>query len=298
MNEQEMINRFHTLFRGNGQAYGGDEGRAIWKPVSAETFANHLYGIEPIGIYPIQHWRTGLNVGWGCCDIDTGDWQEAWMLYSALKGMGLNPWVERSRSKGWHIWVLADIPVSPAEMRRCLKVAYAAIDLPAKEANPKQETLAPNQLGNYVRLPYKGGMIVRSVRQTMMDPYWLSSQNDGYPLTFQEFIKRDDLFSDYSVILKWAAKWYEPPRARTNITLGAIDPQIAQLVPSGWRHTWDTGDVKDRSATFVAMAYDLAKNGMQPQQVFDILWACPWNKYVDRAGGEVYVQDIVDRAFT
>jgi hypothetical protein len=72
---------------------------------------------------------------------------------------------------------------------------------------------------------------------------------------------------------------------------------LANRLPSTWRQTWLTGEVRDRSATFVAMAYDLAKRGWRPQDVFDILWGCPWNKYRDRNNGEVYVQDIVERAF-
>jgi hypothetical protein len=46
------------------------------------------------------------------------------------------------------------------------------------------------------------------------------------------------------------------------------------------------------------MAYNLAKLGWRPQDVYDILWCCPWNKYVERRDGEGYVQDIVDRAFS
>jgi hypothetical protein len=59
--------------------------------------------------------------------------------------MDIEPHIERSRSKGWHIWVFASHPVTAKAMRRALKVAYAAIELPAKEANPKSETLNVGQ---------------------------------------------------------------------------------------------------------------------------------------------------------
>lgn len=313
--DQSRTLKFQELFQGNPNAYGSDTGSAIWSPVSTETFHNHLLGLEPIGIYPIVHTPTNmLQVRWGCCDIDTGDWSEAFMLATALRGMGLKPHVERSRSKGWHIWVFVDDPVSAMEMRRCLKVAYAAIDLPAKEANPKQENLGANQLGNYVRLPYKAGLLLDPERQTMMVAW--SKHHDGWPISFRDWIDgeyqvdwgggwedarvRFDHYSDSDVVRKWAVKWFEPPRASTQTVLRDIDPNIGDMVLSTWRATWNGADgwIRDRSAAFVAMAHAHADWGYQPQQVFDILWACPWNKYVDRPDGEKYVQDIVDRAFT
>lgn len=296
----DTIGRFAYLFAGRRDAYGSDHGSAVWQPVTRDTFERHLTGVEPVGIYPVYHDGSETYVNWGCCDIDTGDWSEAYMLAQALDGMRLNAWVERSRSKGWHIWVFSNEPVLARDMRRCLKVAYAAIDLPAKEANPKSESLRPNQLGNYVRLPYKGGLIVASERQTMMDGF--NHLNDGSPLSFSNFISINDLdlFSKADRIRHWASKWYEPPRRSINmVTDNDVDSiKLANSLPTTWRDVWLNGNVRDRSATFVAMAYDLAKRGWQAQDVYDILWSCPWNKYRDRNDGEYYVQDIVERAFS
>ena len=289
-----MLEQFADLFTGRNDAYGTDTGGACWAPVTLKTYERHLDGTEPIGIYPM----VNNMVRWGCCDIDTGDWSEAYMLAAALSGMGLIPHIERSRSKGWHIWVFTDQFIPAADMRRCLKVAYKAIDLPAKEANPKSENLRSNQLGNYVRLPYKAVNVLGvTARQTMVSGW--NSREDGYPLELGLWLQRD-LFTDPAVIAKWAAKWYEPPRKSTAINLERdIDVlQLASKLPSTWRNIWLDGAVRDRSATFVAMAYDLAKRGWQPQDVYDILWGCPWNKYRDRHDGEHYVQDIVDRVYT
>lgn len=296
----DPIYKFANLFMGRTDAHGSDHGSAVWSPVTTKTFEHHLTGVAPIGIYPVYHIGDETWVNWGCCDIDTGDWSEAYMLAQALSGMRLKPWIERSRSKGWHIWVFADEPVTARDMRRCLKVAYAAIDLPAKEANPKSESLRPNQLGNYVRLPYKGGMIIQSERQTMMQGW--NQFNDGAPLPFDEFIRKPftELCSDAHGIRHWASKWYERPRKQIHMVIDSdVDPiKLANSLPTSWRDVWLTGNVRDRSATFVAMAYDLAKRGWQAQDVYDVLWACPWNKYRERNDGEHYVQDIVERAFS
>lgn len=292
-----MVEQFAILFAGRPDAYGGDEGRAIYQPVTIETYENHLTGIEPIGIYPIQHSADGLlRVQWGCCDIDTGDWSEAYMLATALQGMGLVPHVERSRSKGWHIWVFANYPAEAWQMRRALKVAYAAIDLPAKEANPKQEQLRRNQLGNYVRLPYKSGLLLTPERQVMMVGW--NRHNDGYPLPLKDWLD-GPIYSEHTKIVHWASKWYERPRKHVQFDVSDSDiARLAGLLPAEWRQVWQSGEVRDRSATFVAMAYSLAKLGWQPQDVYMILWGCPWNKYRERADGEHYVKDIIDRVYS
>ena len=288
------VEKFADLFTGRTDAYGTDTGGACWSPVTLKTYERHLDGVEPIGIYPM----VNNMVRWGCCDIDTGDWSEAFLLATALTGMGLEPYIERSRSKGWHIWVFVDEFIPATAMRRCLKVAYKAIDLPAKEANPKSEVLRPNQLGNYVRLPYKAVHVVREPqRQTMMRGWNVYS--DGHPWSFDHWLNGIQ-YSDRDTIARWAAKWYEPPRKSVSLeTERDIDVlQLASKLPSTWRDVWLDGAVRDRSATFVAMAYDLAKRGWQAQDVYDILWGCPWNKYRDRRDGEGYVQDIVDRVYT
>jgi hypothetical protein len=297
----DLVEQFANLFAGRTDAYGSDTGGAIWQPVTTATYEAHLEGIEPIGIYPILHYSDRLWVRWGCCDIDTGDWSEAFMLATALSGMGLRPHVERSRSKGWHIWVFTPEWVEAKDMRRCLKVAYSAIDLPAKEANPKQEVLRPEQLGNYVRLPYKAAFIMDNERQTMVQGW--DRTGDGEPVPLYEWITEvptmGHLYSSPDRIQHWASKWYERPR-RT-ISLEAPPESVVSLanqLPGTWLPVWRDGAVRDRSATFVAMAYSLAKLGWQPQDVFNILWGCPWNKYRDRPNGEVYVQDIVERAFS
>lgn len=292
-----IVEQFATLFAGRPDAYGGDEGRAIYQPVTVETYENHLTGIEPIGIYPIAHAADGtLWVRWGCCDIDTGDWSEAHLLATALAGMGLLPHVERSRSKGWHIWIFADQPVQAWQMRRALKVAYAAIDLPAKEANPKQESLRPNQLGNYVRLPYKAGLILTPERQVMMQG-WGRSQ-DGVPMSLNDWLA-GPIYSRALRVEHWAEKWFERPRKHVQFDVSDSDiARLAGLLPAEWRQVWQSGEVRDRSATFVAMAYSLAKLGWQPQDVYMILWGCPWNKYRERTDGEHYVKDIIDRVYS
>lgn len=307
------VERMMELFAGRGDAYGADDGRAIWRPVTPELVEAHLDGIEGIGIYSIRHLEgaDGKNpdmmvVKWGCCDIDTGDWSEAYMLATALQGMGLVPWVERSRSKGWHIWIFSPEWIPAWVMRRCLKVAYSVIDLPAREANPKSELLQPQQLGNYVRLPYKGANVLgRLERQTMMTEW--GPTDDGHPLWIKWFCDRPnkDIYSDPAKIRHWADKWYEPPR-KLKVDAEAMldDEQLMALVnglPERMRQVWLNGPTRsDRSEALVGMAYAMAKLGLLPKDVYQLIAAADlrWGKYHQRDNGELYIADIVERAFS
>ena len=272
--------------------------------MSSSLIAGHLDGSQGIGIYPIRERSTVddlLVVQWGCCDIDTGDWNEAYRLGYALEKMGLEPWVERSRSKGWHIWVFADDWVEAWVMRRALKVAYGAIDLRAKEANPKSESLRPDQLGNYVRLPYKGGLNTLVDRQCMMKN--ISRTSDGVPMSLDEFMD-SPVGVPTERLKEWAAKFYEPPRKHhVSVETLLSDEGLALLAARMKRQTrnvWENGPQKaDRSATLQALGHAFANQGFTIQECFQLVHAADrmWGKYHERANGDDYIVDIVERCY-
>lgn len=305
--EHETVTQFYRTFEGRDDAWGGDEGRAIWQPVTRPLVERHLTGQQGIGIYPIRQRATEadpLMVRWGCCDIDTGDWTEAWRLGYALEGMGMLPWIERSRSKGWHIWVFADGWVPAWQMRRTLKVAYSAIGLPAREANPKSEKLRPNQLGNYVRLPYKGWFTAgnKPHRQVMMKNF--DRHQDGTVMDIDEFLETPKGVAP-PLIAKWASKWHEPKREvkvdpQKMLTDGALQLLAANMKPST-REVWSGGPKHaDRSSTLQALAFAFRAQGYSPQECFQLIAAADlaWGKYHERPDFEGYISDIVERAYT
>lgn len=307
---QKMFN----IFKGNVSSYGqdvpkGDDpaagGMRVDRTLTFDLIADHLNGKVGIGIYPTWHTPDGtLMASWGCCDIDTGDWSEAFMLATALKSMGMVPHIERSRSKGWHIWVFPENPVEAWQMRRALKVAYAAIELPAKEANPKSEQLKPGQVGNYVRLPYKGAFKSTSlpqVRQTFMAGW--NAKDDGVPVPASDWLYEwDNSFTTPNIVITdWADRWVETPR-KVIVDLDKLDePELKSTLsrlPGNLKLFVQNGPASDRSAGLVALAYQLRSHGYTAKEIYsiiavaDMLWG---NKYGDRPDGEKWLIDIVER---
>lgn len=311
MTTKQQVTQMFDIFAGNLNAYGQDTpkegdmaagGRRVDAPFTPDTVEHHLKGDIGVGVYPSWHNDDGtLMASWGCCDIDTGDWGEAYSLATALRAMGIVPHVERSRSKGWHIWVFPQHPVPARDMRRALKVAYAAIELPAKEANPKSEQLKPGQVGNYVRLPYKGAWAGGTFRQTFMAGW--DNQGDGSPIHVSDWLHEFDgsCTTNVDTITVWASRFREPER-KLIVNLDTVpDGELKTLVdrlPGELRLFVERGPVSDRSAGLVALAYKLRAQRYNAKEIYSIIRIADmaWgSKYGHRADGDKWLIDIVER---
>lgn len=302
-----LEDRMIDLFGGNMSAHGQDTpnggGMAVREPVTPMLMRSHLQGEVGIGIYPMWHQDDEWWVKWGCCDIDTGDWSEAYRLALALRSMNMRPFIERSRSKGWHVWVFSDGRILAGTMRRALKIAYQAIGLQAREANPKAERLRDGQLGNYVRLPYKGGAQNPDGRRQVMMTGW-SEDGDGEPMSVYEFM---DGFDDYArvptqTIEYWASKYIEPSRpvfeprdvmvpGDLKEVIGGFPQKLREFVTQG------PPPGTDRSEALCALAYKLKSQGLTPDGMYAVMDLADrrWGKYADREDRTNYLADIVER---
>jgi len=184
---------FRLLFQGFPLAYGTDEGGCRWSEVDDELISRHLSGEEMIGIYPMhydphnQHGgvsaftenvegvRSYANMDpdlwmckWGAIDIDEGD--DSLVLArnaeTMFRALGIHAWIERSRSKGCHVWIFNSEWVRASTMRRAMKVALQLADIEYDAVYPKQDSLN-GPPGNYMRLPYGGNRPAE--RQEILD---------------------------------------------------------------------------------------------------------------------------------
>ena len=186
---------FQRLFAGNLSALGGNEGLKIPSEDAGEWelgIESHLNGDgPPVGVYPMSWIDYEWHVHWGCVDWDEGyeqSWPDAINTHNALKAFGITSWIERSRSKGWHLWVFANRWVPAEVMRNALIAACQIVDAPIKEVNPKQTSLSVGGVGNYVRLPYPNWKATRDALgapQTVVD-----AAHPGVSIDFPEFVVR------------------------------------------------------------------------------------------------------------
>lgn len=152
----DILGDFVLLFRGRADCYGSWEGGCVRERLTGDTFLRHLEDGPHIGVYPAVHYNGSSHVAWGCTDIDYDDYSEAKRLQDAFASVDVTAWTERTR-KGWHVWVFCTSLVPAAHMRHMFLACHQVAQSNPKEVNPKQTDLRPNQVGNYVRLPYPKG---------------------------------------------------------------------------------------------------------------------------------------------
>jgi hypothetical protein len=186
MADLETITGFTELFRGGRIARdtpGDPAGFRPWANPGAEGYReatgatfraavkDHLGDRSaPIGVYPLMEFhrpseglQTALRtwgVYWGCIDWDVGENDSlihARNVQETLRQLTVASWIERSRSKGYHLWVFYTEPVPARAVREGLIGACKIVDAPITEVNPKQIELTGKGWGNGVRLPYPKG---------------------------------------------------------------------------------------------------------------------------------------------
>lgn len=290
--------RFIRLFRGRGDVYGSEEGSCIKAPLTLEVFNSHLYGGSPIGVYPMVPAHGEWYTAWGCTDIDTGDLQAAINLRDAFASVNVHAFIEKSRSKGYHVWVFASEPVLARDMRRMFLACHQVVDYPAREVNPKQESLASTkQYGNYVRLPYPNCLDLSVPNRRI-----ITDAEEPYSFTDFLNIAEQSLVSPAEII-KLAGYYIEPKRTVINISdtpCESIADAMFKLSPLG-KVIWRDGPLEggDRSRTLAKLSHECVRSGLTPSETRVIIVDADlrWGKYHNRTNGELEIDKLVQRAF-
>lgn len=294
--------RFAALFRGRSDAYGSEEGGCVKTQWDTQLIRGHLNGVTPIGVYPMFQLHGEWWVQWGCSDIDIDDLEGARSIQEALRSAGVVSYLERSRSKGYHIWVFAAEPVPAANMRRMLLCAHQVADYPAREVNPKQETLEPTQFGNYVRLPYWDSTHdTETVRRRIWD-------DTNTPMPLEEFVGRAVATRTPAHLIATLAGYWRPPAVTVtpprHIDLSgneSLADALKALSPLG-KVIWRDGPLpeRDRSSTLTKLAYECVKSGMNPSESKVLVADADrrWGKYHLRANGDLEIDKLIVRVFS
>lgn len=288
----DKLSDFITLFRGRGDCYGSWDGGCVREPLSVDIFRQHLEGDKWIGVYPAFSHNGETWCIWGCSDIDYDNPEHAWLLHDAFEAAGVTSWVEKTR-RGYHIWVFATDLVPARNMRRMFLAAHQVADLPAKEVNPKQETLARGQVGNYVRLPYPNHA----------KPERIMINREGEWLWLMDFM--DDAINtrvEPSTIER-LANYYKPPVVHYTASAPSHDMTEAsrKLTPLG-RTIFRDGPIegRDRSTTLTHLAHECRKASLHPKDAMSLLEDADirWGKYLARGeAGRIELEKLLVRAY-
>ena len=311
-----VVEDYIDLFQGNTSAVGTEEGGCLridpndW----ALLVKGHLHGSNtPIGVYPmvstddlltpedcvapVEVWR----VKWGCIDFDEGEeesWAHAVNVASAASAMGLYGWIERSRSKGYHAWFFSADWVPAVDMRRALLGLAQVVGAPTKEINPKQTTLKPGQLGNYVRLPYPGAL----TDSFMPERRVVMRANGAGPMSLEHFVEAAKmLIGSAGAYAAVGQELYQEPkprqRRRVEPSEMAGDP-VKRL--GGLAYTvWANGplDGAGRGHTLYKLAATIFEDGQHTAEEAEELLRDSderWGKFADRGEPE-YITKMVDK---
>jgi hypothetical protein len=295
---------FTKLFAGRDDVYGSNEGGCVKQPLTADVLHKHFSGVAPIGIYPVVPAKGDFYVGWGCVDFDTSDSEShAVALYDALEAAGVQSYIERSRSKGYHVWVFAKEPVLAKHMRNMLLVASQVAGTPTTEVNPKQVSLGRGSYGNYVRLPYPNLPDRYTDKQRVLYRQSIDKGPYSSPMLFIDFVAQalqsrtppdviEAISSMYQGVIKSNGSMFDIEYDAT------LDEAMSVLSPLG-KVIWRDGPLagKDRSSTLTKLGHESVRSGLNPSQTKTILVTADkrWGKYHSRPNGVDEIDKLVVR---
>jgi hypothetical protein len=188
---KQKVELFLNLFQGLQNVYGtysvttGTHWQ-IKKPVTNNTILNHLIGKQPYGFYPLFGKRTSVGV----VDFDSMDPQPPIQFIKRAKHYGVDSYLERSKSKGFHVWLFfSKEGISAKKVRLVIKYILDEIQSPRTEIFPKQEILNKNaSFGNFINAPLFGKLVPEGKTVFIRPDLALKPFPDQWE--FQESIKR------------------------------------------------------------------------------------------------------------
>ncbi len=268
----------------------GHKGAAWYVNVEA-----HLFGDEPLGVYPVL--RDSNELWFGAIDWDIGDEDSlvhAYNVEQALAYLDINSFVEMSRSKGVHLWVYVEEPVPAELMRNALTSICDVVGAPTTEVFPKQVSLEGKTFGNCIRLPYPK---IRSTgRQGVRKGSWSLKLED-----FVEAAYDSRTTSEHLTKVALLAKPKPKPAPLRQERLGnrrEYPVWLDDLLKYGPSRT---REAVDRSGALWTIAVGLAFAGHDASEMRSVLidWDSQWGqKYTNRSDGDLQYDTLVSKALT
>jgi hypothetical protein len=171
-NNVDKIALFRSFFSGLSTVYGTYDpatGRSwqVKRKVTDHTIYAHLKGKFPYGVYLLDKDRIRAIA----VDFDHLDSFPPIEFINAAKHYGLSPYIETSKSKGFHVWIFfSNKGVKAYKARRVVKNILEEIEYPQTEVFPKQDFLDTQaSYGNFINAPLFGGLVPKG-KTVFVDP--------------------------------------------------------------------------------------------------------------------------------
>lgn len=168
----EKVRIFKDLFTGLQEVYGTydpETGKVHQekKNVTDEVILAHLRGERPYGVYLL----TGATTRALAVDFDQERPGIPTSYVAAASRHGLSAYIERSKSKGYHVWLFFESKgVSAYKARLVAKKILTDMGVAETEIFPKQDVLANGvSYGNFINAPLFGALVPKG-RTVFLDP--------------------------------------------------------------------------------------------------------------------------------
>lgn len=147
--------------------------RPVYEQFNIDVLKAHLAGEITVGLYPLD---INNNVNWFAFDIDISkhflnnsneeeiiekfkELREVVLkLYQRLNALEIEPLIEFSGNKGYHLWCFFKEPIPAAVAKKIAEIIISKIEITQEsfisvEIFPKQTAVETNGLGNLIKLP-------------------------------------------------------------------------------------------------------------------------------------------------
>ena len=168
----DKIRLFKGLFMGLRSVYGTYDPktgkvRQVKEPVTDDVIRAHLTGKQSYGAYLLVGNRTGALA----VDFDENELCLPISFVAGAKRYAVSAYIERSKSKGYHVWIFFEKGGVPARKARLVAHKILAdMGRPRTEVFPKQDALANGVLyGNFIHAPLFGALVPQG-RTIFVDP--------------------------------------------------------------------------------------------------------------------------------
>jgi hypothetical protein len=158
----KQVGLFWSCFAGRVDVYGTYDPvtKQAWQvkaPVTERVVADHLLGRKPYGVYLLR----GETIVIGAVDFDHEDTKPPAEFVCRMAEVGIPAYIERSKSKGYHVWVFfVQEGVTARAFRALSRAMLSRMGLPSVEIFPKQDAVtSAGTYGNFINAPLFGALV-------------------------------------------------------------------------------------------------------------------------------------------